>query len=385
LLSVVLITPSAATTGVVESMLEDSGIFRLVGKASPMRSQRECVRLIGIHDPELILLDLNDWSEVAGLVRQFKNSKRRGLLIGFKTTSTRRERLTFEEAGVLDVLREPFSHHDLETAAYDALHRGLAAEDQNVVAFLPAKAGSGCSTVALNVAAALAASHAKRVLLVESDRRSGVLSIMLNLRNRSGLSEALQQAGDMTTVDWQQHSVWVAGIHLLPANPARRGPPATWAEYYQLLRFARKPYDYVFADLPEVVNEATAEVVKSARAICIVCTPEVPPLKMAAQRIAELEACQIPADRIHVVLNRWERGGLSIEDVEEIVERPVLATLPNDYKQVKTAILESRVVSPDSRFAKSCKALAQKLSGLPDAQASEPKFTFLRELVRIGD
>ena len=384
MLSVVLLTPSAATAEAIQNMLEDSSIFKLVGRGSPFHCQ-ESVRICGVHDPELVLIDLSDWNATVAVVRHLRKTKGRKVLIGFRPMWNRLELLTFEEAGIVDLLHEPFSHHDLETVAYDALHRGQAADDQNVVAFLPAKAGSGCSTVALHVAAALADSHAKKVLLIESDRRSGVLSIMLNLKNRSGLSEALQQAGDMTTVDWQQHSVWVAGIHLLPANPARRGPPPTWAEYYQLLRFARKPYDYVFADLPEVVNEATAEVVKSARAICIVCTPEVPPLKMAAQRVAELEACQIPSERIHVVLNRWERGGLSIDDVEGILERPVLATLPNDYKQVKTAILESRVVSPDSRFARSAKTLAQKLSGLPDAQAAESKFTFLRELVRIGD
>lgn len=262
---------------------------------------------------------------------------------------------------------------------------GQAVSDRNTIALLPANAGGGCSTVALNVAAALADRHAKKVLLIESDRRSGILSIMLDLKNRSGLSEALQQAGEMTPVEWQQHTVWVSGIHLLPANPARRGPLPTWAAYYQLLRFTRKPYEYVFVDLPEVVNEATAEVVKSARDICIVCTPEVPSLKLAAQRSAELEACQVPSDRIHLVVNRWERGGLSIEEVEEILERPVFATLPNDYKQVKTAILESRLVSPESRFAKGCKALAQKLSGLPEAAPAESKFTFLRELVRIAD
>jgi len=126
-------------------------------------------------------------------------------------------------------------------------------------------------------------------------------------------------------------------------------------------------------------------VVKSARDICIVCTPEVPSLKMAGQRSAELEACKIPRDRIHIVVNRWERSGLSAQDVEGILERPVFATLPNDYKQVKNAILESRLVAAESRFARSCVALAQKLSGLPEAPRPESKFTLLRELVRIAD
>jgi len=380
-----LLTPNLETAGVIESMLQESSVFKLVAKVSPIRSAHEAMRLIGVHDPEIILLDLGDWSAVAGLARQVRNSSCRGVVVGFKPLWNRVEHISFEDAGIRNLLRAPFSHEELQTVSYDALHGGHAAADNNILALLPAKAGGGCSTVALNVAAALAENHAKKVLLVESDRRSGVLSIMLNLKNRSGLSEALQQAGELTPVDWQQHSVWVSGIHLLPANPARRGPLPTWAQYFQLLRFVQQRYDYVFVDLPEVVNEATAEVVKSARSICIVCTPEVPSLRMAGQRCAELEACRIPANRIQIVVNRWERGGLSIEDVEAVLERPVFATLPNDYKQVTNAILESRLVSADSRFAKACVALAQKLSGLPEAPRPESKFTLLRELVRMAD
>ncbi len=380
-----LLTQNPATANHIEYLLQESSVFNLVARVSPIRSAHEAMRLTGVHDPELILLDLGDWTAVAGLARQLKRSTCRAAVIGFKPFWNRAEALSFEEAGIVDLLREPFSHEELQTAAYDTLHRGQAVTDHHVLAFLPAKAGGGCSTVALNVAAALAENHARRVLLIESDRRSGILSIMLNLKNRSGLSEALQQAGELTPIDWQQHSVWVSGIHLLPANPARRGPLPTWAQYFQLLRFVQNRYDYVFVDLPEVVNEATAEVVKSACSICIVCTPEVPSLQMAGQRCAELEACKIPRDRIHIVVNRWERGGLSIDDVEEILGRHVLATLPNDYKQVKNAILESRLVAADSRFWKGCVTLAAKLSGLPEAPRAESRFTVLRELVRIAD
>lgn len=385
MLSVMLLTSNAATAEGIGHLIQDSGVFKLVSKGSRIPSTHEVIRLLGMHDPELILLDLGEWDAVSALAQTIKRAKLRGVVIGFKATWNRLEQLTFEDAGIIDVLRDPFSHCELETVAYDALHRGHAVASQNIVALLPAKAGGGCSTIALNTAAALAEILAKKVLLIESDRRSGVLSIMLNLKNRSGLAEALQQAGEMTPVEWQQHSVWVAGIHLLPANPTRRGRFPTWADYYQLLRYAQKHYDFVFVDLPEVVNEATAEVVKSARAICIVCTPEVPSLKMAGQRLAELEACEIPGDRIHIILNRCERGGLSIQDVEGILERPVFASLPNDYKQVKNAILESRLVCKESRFAKSCKPLAQKLSGLPQAPRTESKFALLSKLGRIAD
>ena len=89
---------------------------------------------------------------------------------------------------------------------YDGLHRDRPITNHNILAFLPAKAGGGCSTVALNTAGALVNHFGRKVLLVECDRRSGVLSIMLNLQTRLGLSDALQNVGTMTQLEWQQYS-----------------------------------------------------------------------------------------------------------------------------------------------------------------------------------
>jgi pilus assembly protein CpaE len=169
----------------------------------------------------------------------------------------------------------------------------------------------------------------------------------------------------------------------LLADPANRGPLPSWAGYYKLLRFLQGQYDFLFFDLPEVVNEATAEVVKSARAIFIVCTPEVPSLKLASQRYSELEACEVPSGNIHMILNRWERGHLSIQDVEKTLGRPVFGTLPNDYASVRASILESRLVSQDSGFAEACRTLARKLSGLPEAPPPRSGFGLLKKLGRI--
>ena len=148
LLSVMLLTPDPGTASMVEYLLQDSSIFKLVGKGSPIRSPHETMRLVAVHDPELILLDLGEWSAAAALARQLKKSSGRGVVIGFREEWNRSELLSFEDAGVAGVLRAPFSHEELQTVAYDALHQGLAATDHNILALLPAKAGGGCSTVA---------------------------------------------------------------------------------------------------------------------------------------------------------------------------------------------------------------------------------------------
>ena len=141
-------------------------------------------------------------------------------------------------------------------------------------------------------------------------------------------------------------------------------------------------YDFVVADLPEVVNPASAEAVRCARGVFLVCTPEVPSLRMAIQRLAELEEYGLAPDRIHIVLNRQERRGLPAQEIEAVLGHPVLGAHPNQYAHVRDAIVESRLVASTSPFGESCQALARKLSGLKESSLLETTFGLLSKLRR---
>ena len=342
------------------------------------------IRSLQTHDPDLILVDVGDWESVASLARKIKECNLRGIAVGFRPNWNRLEQVAFEDAGISYLLREPFSIAEIETLAHEALHKERGVANRNILAFLPAKAGGGCSTVAIHTASAIAKGLIKNVLLIEADRRSGVYSIMLNLKHGKGLDSALRLGNAMTPIEWHQHFVRVDGVHLLPADPQHRSPLPSWLDYYQLLQYVQKQYDYLLIDLPEVVNEATAEVVRSARNVFIVCTPEIASLKMARFRAEELEACEIPADRISVIVNRCERDGPAAQELEEMLERPVFWTLPNDYAHLKAAMMESQLAAAESPFGESCQAFARKLGGLPDAPPERFTLALLRKLGRIA-
>jgi hypothetical protein len=106
---------------------------------------------------------------------------------------------------------------------------------------------------------------------------------------------------------------------------------------------------------------------------------------MATQRRAEVAACEYPKENIHIILNRWEKGGLSIPDAEKILGQPILVALPNDYKGLKKALLKSRLISSGSAFAKSCTMLGRKLTGLPDLQSWPFKVSFLRHFGKTAE
>jgi len=394
MLSLALFTPDPDTAYVIDQLVAESAQFNIVITETPIPPAGELIAPLKRFDPEVILLDLSGWNDrdrtagvkndVVALAQHIQASDLRGIVIGFRKPWDLLEQAEFKAAGIVDLLPLPFTSLDLEKASYEALHRDQPVSNPNILAFLPAKAGGGCSVVILNTAAAVANQLQQKVLLLEADRRSGALAIMLDLEPHRGLPQALQQAATMTSVAWQEQYVDAFAMHILLAEPNHRGPNPVWADYYQLLRFVQNQYDFVFVDLPELINEASAEVVRCARGVFVVATPELPSLHMARQRCAELEVYDIPRDRVHILLNRRERGSLPLADIEKALGRPVFATLPNDYKHVRDAIVESRLADPASPFGQSCLALARKVSGLPKSSRLDLTFGIMNKLRKIA-
>ncbi|MDP8989566.1 MAG: hypothetical protein M3N41_05725 [Acidobacteriota bacterium] len=394
MLSLALFTPDPDAAYVIDQLVAESNQFNLVLTETPIPPAGDLIPSLKRFDPEVILLDLSNWNDrdrtvgdtndVVALAQYIQASDLRAVVIGFRKPWVRLEQVEFAAAGIVDLLPVPFTSLDLEKTAYEALHRDRPVTNPNILAFLPAKAGGGCSVVALNTAAAVANQLHRKVLLLEADRRSGALAIMLNLEPHRGLPHALESAAAMTSIEWQEQYIDAFAMHIVLAQPNHRGPNPVWADYYQLLRFVQKQYDFVFVDLPELINEASAEVVRCARAVFVVATPELPSLHMARQRCAELEVYDVPRDHVYILLNRRERDSLPLATIEEALGRPVFATLPNDYQHVRDAIVESRLVDAASPFAQGCLALARKISGLPQSAHLDLTFGIMNKLRKIA-
>ena len=101
----------------------------------------------------------------------------------------------------------------------------------------------------------------------------------------------------------------------------------------------------------------------------MICTPELLSLTLARNRLAELSRRRIPSERVHVVLNRWHRQDMTLEDAEDFLKYKVVTALPNDYKSVNKAILSGALIPPDSELGRSIGALAmaqtRRISGRP--------------------
>jgi Flp pilus assembly CpaE family ATPase len=161
-------------------------------------------------------------------------------------------------------------------------------------------------------------------------------------------------------------------------DTAAKEPIPTWSDYFQLLRFVLPRYDLVLVDLPEVVNTATAEVVRTARAVYLVTTPELPSLALAQQRFHELARWGVEETRQFAVLNRWHKHDPMPTDVAEILNHPVAAVVGNDYRAVQRVITKSKLLGVDNDVGAAFRDFAYVLAGEPNPHANKPKAGRLR-------
>src|SRR5439155_18735404 len=156
-------------------------------------------------------------------------------------------------AGIREFLSPPFE------SLLDALERiakqisqtpSLFETTDSVFAFLPAKAGSGATTIAVNTSLALARMPDSNVLLADLDLNSGLVGFML-LLNQSPYSivDAAENALDLDENLWPKIVSSKNGLDVLPVGKLSPGFRIEATQIRHILSYARRHYSHIFVDL----------------------------------------------------------------------------------------------------------------------------------------
>lgn len=327
-------------------------------------------RTLNTTTPDVILVEMTDADRDLELVATLRRQARDVPLVGLASREVYTLLSRNPNSDVAGMVAWPFNVGELERAISTAVHHFHGGIHENLVAFLPGKAGSGASTIVLQTARAIAQELKQKVLVMEGDLHSGLLSAMLQVQVKASIREALADAPRAGSMIWQRYITEAGGVDFLLTNTAVKEPIPAWTHYFHILRYVTPKYDLVMVDLPEVVNPATAEAVRRARAVYVVSTPEFASLRLAQQRTRELENWGVDRARIQAVLNRGHRDDMGAKDAEKILECPVAATIPNDYKAMRKASANGCFVEPRSDVGQAYLTLGRVLTGMEVKKAS---------------
>ena len=316
-------------------------------------------RMLGTTRPDVMLLEMTEPGRDLSLADTIHAQCPDIPLVGLASRDIQVLLSRNPNSNVASVAAWPFTVGELEEAVSGAVHKSNGGIHENLVAFLPGKAGSGASTVVLNAARVATHDLKQRVLVLEADLHSGLLSAMLQVPVKFSIRDALADS-----MLWQRYITSAVGVDFLLTNTAVKEPIPSWTHYFHLLRFAAPKYELMMVDLPEVVNTATAEVVRRARAVYVVATPEFASIKLAQQRCQELEHWGVDRGRIRALLNRVHKNDIDPKEAEKMLGCPVAATFPNDYKTIRRAITENSFIDIRSDLGQAYLSFSRMVTGV---------------------
>ncbi len=357
---VLIVDDIAETRDHLAKLLGFERDFDVVGQAA---SGAEALEMAARLLPDIVLMDIN-MPEMDGitttelLAARVPTAAIVMMSVQGEADYLRRSML----AGAREFLVKPFSSDEL-TASIRQVHirekekRGRMAPvaavpeaprprpkeaSGRVIAVYAPKGGVGRTTIAVNMAVALAAEPGRTVVLVDGSFQFGDVGVLLNLnpKNKS-IADLVPEleVGEPESLDTFVigHD---SGVKVLLAPPSpEMAELVTPAAVKRVLEALRLSYDLVIVDCSSAFSDATLAILDAADMILTVLTLEITSIKNMRLFLEVADQLGYPADKIQLVLNRADSAlGIRVADVEHSINRKVDHTIVSDGRSVVYAL-----------------------------------------------
>ena len=269
--------------------------------------------------------------------------------------------------GIDAVLKMPFSGFDLTTIVrqtYEERSVEAARSGSLMVSLFSPKGGVGRTTLAYNLAVALAGEH--KVCLVDgslqfSDLR-GLLRVPATAPSIVNLPTDRIREADMADVMWKDP----AGVDILLAPPrVEMAEMVTVRDIEKALSILRQLYDFIVVDTRAALSDDVLVFLDSSDLILQVLTYDAMAIRSLAMAAEAFDAIGYPSSKLATILNRADAaGGFSKADVEEALGRSIDYEVVSDGRLVLAANNEGIPfvsASPETPIAEGIRRIAASL------------------------
>jgi len=210
-----------------------------------------------------------------------------------------------------------------------------------IVSVYSPKGGTGCTTIAVNLALALN-NEDTRVVIVDSNLQYGDVAVFFNEQGKNTIADLASMADELDPEIVEgvllKHSATGISIMASPSRP-ELADKITADQFLKILEFLRQMYAYVVVDTSPYLSDVTIAAIDVSDVIVLVTTQDIPAIKNARLFLDLLQNLRIDRGRIAFVMNRFDkRIAISAERVGENLKQDVAAVLPLDERVVIPAV-----------------------------------------------
>ena len=341
----------------IKRMLQFDSLIEVVGMA---RSGREAIDLSNQVKPDVIITDIN-MPDMDGITAT-ETIRRKLPYVQIVILSVQNDPNYMRramQAGVRDFLTKPPAIEDLTAAVRRA---GKMAQDEKannatspgpssqsvsrrgtgkIITVYSPKGGTGCTTLATNLAVALQTEETPTVIL-EANLLFGDVTVFLNEQVKNSIYDLTPRVDELDAEVVMNVAIKhpSSGLSILPAPPkAELAADITTDQFSKLLDFLRDVYAYIIVDTNAYLTDTVQAALEGSDLIILVTSQDIPSIKNCSSFLALADASGIKRNRILFVMNRYDkRNSVSPERVGETLRQPIILSIPMDEKTVNFSI-----------------------------------------------
>jgi pilus assembly protein CpaE len=201
-----------------------------------------------------------------------------------------------------------------------------------VVVYSP-KGGTGCTTLAVNLALALNNAET-RVALVDGNLQFGDVAVFVNEQGKNTVVDLAPRAdeldADIVEEVMVKHSA--TGLHILAApNRPEYAEKVSSSQFSKMLEYLTQMYAYIIVDTSPILSDLILATIDVSDIIVLVTTQDIPAIKNSRLFLDLLHNLGVKRDRVMFVMNRFDKkSNITPERVADNLKQEIALLIPAD-------------------------------------------------------
>jgi len=325
--------------------------------------------------PNLAIIDLMmpkvDGYEVCRRLRQNERTADTPIIV-FTARIQEIDRQTAMEAWANEFLTKTATPDELVSKVESLLAREVSvpraeARPGQVIALFSLRGGVGVSSLAINLAVALARQPSQKVALLDLCFLSSSVPLMLNVRPNLSLAKLSREDTTISPESLEKYMVvHSSGVKVLPiVLSLARAAPISAKTVERVVSALKRSFNYLIVDTLSSLDDMTLAALIHSDQIILVLAPEVASVQATTATLQAFRSLGLSEVAIVPIVNHtFARGGLSLSTIQGALKRPIKAVIPHEPELLVQAINSGTPLvlsQPSSAMAAAIQKLASVL------------------------